>query len=653
MPPFNPPSRNTRPRRSRFLPALFILAFGLTGCSHLTGQAPWPGGKDCGPGKPPHDPCMAALPVRIQASDLDPSNRLEYRLEGDLQGLAVADEVLLEFTPDATEEKIRTLAEDLDGALVGAIPALGIYQIRLSTPLKSPEALGTLLKKLRQDPLVTRAQPNGIGSGSAVTPLIPGDPEYGRQQAVLELIRAPEAWNISKGGGVTIAIVDTGIDLDHPDLAGKVSAGWDYVGNDNDPDDEHGHGTHVAGIAAALTDNLAGVAGVGWNSRLLAIRALNHNNIGTNSAVSDAIREAADTPGVSVINVSYGNIMKYPLCQAVDYAMASGKLVVAAAMNNNTNTRYYPAGCQVREADPGQDQADAVAVGNTTLADVRYTGPAGASNYGAWLDLAAPGVDIYSTAMGGGYTTMTGTSMSTPMVAGAAALLASAEPTLSPAELKQRLMDAAKPLPGEQLGAGRIDLFKTLCPPAVDVPVPDVVNRPQDDAVARVRAACLDAAVRGFETSPAVPAGRVARQNPAAGSLQTPETLVSLFISTGPLAPLLGFAGTEDYEANGRLWTRYRIPVTNWADFPPELFQAAPDLPPCGLNDNASRTWVDIYNGATGARIYGFCALGAPSDLQRLWFAVERGGAPPAGVYIELHDRRTGSRYRSNRVSFP
>jgi hypothetical protein len=115
-------------------------------------------------------------------------------------------------------------------------------------------------------------------------------------------------------------------------------------------------------------------------------------------------------------------------------------------------------------------------------------------------------------------------------------------------------------------------------------------------------------------------------------------------------SPVLTLTGTEDYTTSGGEFTRYKLSVTNWNAYPSELFQAAPDLPPCGLNTESSRTWVDIYD-LRGNRLYGFCALGAASDLQSLWFAVKKGETPPQGAYIVLKDRRCNQDYTSKRVT--
>jgi hypothetical protein len=122
--------------------------------------------------------------------------------------------------------------------------------------------------------------------------------------------------------------------------------------------------------------------------------------------------------------------------------------------------------------------------------------------------------------------------------------------------------------------------------------------------------------------------------------------------STGPRArvlpnPVLYFKGQEPYEANGKSYMRYSYGVFNANEYPAAMFAAAPDLPPCGKNTKASRTWVDLYDQA-GKRVYGFCALGKPGDLDKIWFALETDALPPSWIYIELNDRTTNTKYKSN-----
>ena len=111
--------------------------------------------------------------------------------------------------------------------------------------------------------------------------------------------------------------------------------------------------------------------------------------------------------------------------------------------------------------------------------------------------------------------------------------------------------------------------------------------------------------------------------------------------------PVLVFIGQQPFESGGKEFTRYRFSVHNSTDFPDELFAAAPELPPCGTNKNSSRTWLDIFD-QRGKRLYGFCALSKHDDLDGIWFALEKDVVPPSWVYIELSDRKTGAKYRSN-----
>ncbi|MDT5156922.1 MAG: hypothetical protein QOC99_3890 [Acidobacteriota bacterium] len=111
--------------------------------------------------------------------------------------------------------------------------------------------------------------------------------------------------------------------------------------------------------------------------------------------------------------------------------------------------------------------------------------------------------------------------------------------------------------------------------------------------------------------------------------------------------PVLYVVGQEPYETGGKSWTRYKFAVDNSAAYPDTLFEASPNLPPCGLNTKSSKTWVDIYD-QRGKRLYGFCALGKSADLNQLWFALERDVVPPSWVYIEMTDRSTNTKYKSN-----
>lgn len=289
----------------------------------------------------------------------------------------------------------------------------------------------------------------------------PNDPEFWRQwglkQAQDHDIDAPEAWDIFTGGSdVIIAIIDTGVDLDHPDLQGKIVPGYDFVNGDAIADDDHWHGTHVAGIAAASTNNSAGVAGVSWGAKIMPLKVLNQYGSGSTFDVADAIRYAADN-GARVINMSLGaNYSKWPcgwshVEEAFDYAVSRGVLIVVAAGNNNQEGVSCPG---------AYDQV--MAVGSTNSSDERSY----FSNYGPRLDIAAPGSSIYSTLPDGAYGYSSGTSMATPYVAGLAALIWSFIPSYSDGQVRDVLQSTSDDLgdPGwdQYFGYGRINAWQAL-----------------------------------------------------------------------------------------------------------------------------------------------------------------------------------------------
>jgi subtilisin family serine protease len=391
-----------------------------------------------------YDLCVTTFPLTLASSNL--TNVVIDPVSGEP---AVADEVLIIMSPGTTETVISTIANSIGGTVVGSIPGLNTYQLKLTTPVTSSSEFNQLLNDLEAFNEVISAEANVIVRGATVTPT---DTQFSSQNGVKK-IRADEAWTIARGG-VTIAVVDSGADLDHPDLSSKIIKGKDFIDGDFTPEDEHGHGTHVAGIAAAKSNNSAGIAGVSWNSKILVVRVLDSSNGGSIGGVADGIRYAATH--AKIINVSiesYGGVANATICNAVSYAINKDSIVIAAAGNKGSSTKSYPAAC-----------AGAIAVGNTTPSDTR----ASDSNYGSWVDLAAPGTNILSTVPKGGtcalcnssgYNRLSGTSMSAPMVSGAAAVIISREPN---AEVETRLKRTAMKLPNTNLGAGRIDLFEAV-----------------------------------------------------------------------------------------------------------------------------------------------------------------------------------------------
>lgn len=235
----------------------------------------------------------------------------------------------------------------------------------------------------------------------------PDDPGFGNQWGMVK-VEAAQAWEITTGSSnINIAILDTGVDLDHPDLADKLISNINFS-NSGTTDDVYGHGTHVAGIAAAITDNGVGVAGLGYNSTIMNVKVLSDIGAGLYSWIASGIIWAADN-GAEIINMSLGGPSESStLEEAINYAWNKGVVVVAAAGNNGDTTPMYPA-----------YYTNCIAVAATDANDAR----ASFSNYGDWVDVAAPGASIYSTLKNGNYGYLSGTSMASPHVAGLAALV--------------------------------------------------------------------------------------------------------------------------------------------------------------------------------------------------------------------------------------
>jgi len=328
------------------------------------------------------------VPATISANPVDSQNY-------------VPDEIIVKFKKGVSKNAISALHQQ-EGAQVKETSKYG-YQV-LKVKKGSVEEM---IAEYKKNGNVEYAEPNYYFHAMWT----PNDPAFSSQQWGPQKIQAPAAWDITRGSSsVKIAIVDTGVQANHPDLNGKVVNGYDFVDDDTVAQDGNGHGTHCAGIAAAVTNNGTGIAGVAPNATILAVRVLNNSGSGTLDDVAAGIRYAADA-GAQVISLSLGGSSGTSTLQsAVDYAWSRGSVVVAAAGNSNTSAPSYPA-----------YYSNAIAVASTTSSDTRSS----FSNYGSWVDVAAPGSSIYSTYPTSTYATLSGTSMATPHVAGLAALLAS------------------------------------------------------------------------------------------------------------------------------------------------------------------------------------------------------------------------------------
>lgn len=321
----------------------------------------------------------------------------------------------------------------------------------------------------------------------------------------LAAIDAPDAWRQTTGSSnVVVAIIDSGIDFNHPDLAANIWTnprevagngrdddgngyvddvhGWDFVSNDNVPQDGFWHGTHVAGIIGAVGDNGIGISGVSQHVSLLPVRVQNDSGSGYLGAAVTAINyvtrlRLAGAP-IAAINISWvaGTAVQTSLQTAIQAAGSAGIIVVTASGNNASDNDAVPRYPSSYASD------NVIAVAGSDGADSLL----GISNYGATsVDLAAPGAGILSTLPGGGYGAISGTSMAAPFVTGTVALLASARPNASVAQIRSALLGSVDQVPalaGKVATGGRLNAFAALGRLAAAVPVPGPVVPPAPPA---------------------------------------------------------------------------------------------------------------------------------------------------------------------------
>jgi thermitase len=306
--------------------------------------------------------------------------------------------------------------------------------------------------RLRRDPDVLYAEPDPVRRAA----LVPSDTLF-RMQWGLERIAAPAAWDITTGSPqVVVGVADSGADLDHPDLVPNLVPGWDFVDGDASPDDEDpsGHGTHVAGIVGARGDDHAGVTGVAWTTGIMPLRVLGADGAGKVSDAIEAYGRAARS-GVRIVNVSFGGAGA-STAERDAIAAAPGVLFVAAAGNDGADD----------DADPvypcAYDLPNLICVTASDQTD----GRPGFANVGRTsVDLAAPGTAIAGPVPGGGWASLSGTSMAAPHVAGAAALLLASEPGARPQDLIAALVGTAVPEPafaGKTVSGGRLDAAEAV-----------------------------------------------------------------------------------------------------------------------------------------------------------------------------------------------
>jgi len=365
-------------------------------------------------------------------------------------GAHAANELIAGFKPSTRAKRIKDCLQAVDVQIIREIGELHSFVLNIESG-----DLRQTFNHLLGCPGALYVEPNFLLQAADT---IPNDPNWGLQYGLAN-IHAPQGWDLTTGSTVvTIAIIDTGVDYGHLDLVDKLVPGYDFVNNDAAPQDDNGHGTHVAGIAAASSNNGVGVAGVSWGARIMPVKVLNASGGGTYADTASGVIWAADH-GAQVINLSLGGTgPSAVLADAINYAHSQGVVVVAAAGNTGSNFVLYPA-----------RYPNVIAVAKTNSTN-NWDG----SNYGPEIDLAAPGASIYSTVVGG-YDYKSGSSMSTGYVSGVAAILKGIAGNTSPDLIESQLESTALDIEfagwDEYTGAGliqmdgAIQLAMSLVPP--------------------------------------------------------------------------------------------------------------------------------------------------------------------------------------------
>lgn len=377
----------------------------------------------------------------------------------------VKGRILVQPKPGLTLPELDNKLKAHGGRRIGAINKIDVHVIEL--PSRASERAVAAL--LRSDRHIQFAEVD-----EQLPPAFtPNDPNF-RNGWHLPKIGAPQAWETSDGDGVVIAILDSGVDAKHPDLQANLVAGYNAYDRNTDTRDVYGHGTKVAGAAAMAGNNLVGGTGVAFNSAIMPIRVTDTAGYGYFSTMASGLIWAADN-GARVASMSFLNVCKSStVISAAQYMRDKGGVVTGAAGNTGVQ-------------EPIAQSASVTCVSAVDSSDTKTSW----SSFGSYVDVAAPGVGIYTTTNGGGYGSVSGTSFSAPITAAVYALMMSANPRLTPDELDAALFGSAVDLgaAGQDAyyGHGRIDAASAIAyagaapPPAGDTAEPSVeITSPAD-----------------------------------------------------------------------------------------------------------------------------------------------------------------------------
>lgn len=342
--------------------------------------------------------------------------------------------ILVQPRAGLTAEQLDKILKRHGGKSIARIAQLDIHVVELP-PHASEQAVANLLK---HHPHLKFAEVD-----AAVAPNVVPNDTYYTNAWHLSKMDAPSAWNTSVGSGVTVAVLDTGVDANHPDLAGQLVQGWNTYDNNSNSSDVYGHGTKVAGVVAAASNNGAGVTSLAFGAKVMPIRVSDPSGLAYSSTVAAGLTFAADN-GARVANLSYAMTWDFAVQNAAQYFKNKGGVTVLSSGNSGA-----------LDSTPATDAIITVAA--TDGNDAR----AGWSTYGPHVDIAAPGVGIWTTVSGGSYGAPSGTSFAAPATAATIALMMAANSRLAPADIERLLKATALDLGDagwDQLyGAGRVN----------------------------------------------------------------------------------------------------------------------------------------------------------------------------------------------------
>jgi serine protease len=373
-------------------------------------------------------------------------------------GEVIPGEVVVKYhegedEPESAHNQGLAVVEEL------GMPGKGAAEL-LSTGGRPVEQV---VAELKADPSVALAEPNyrvQVVDEGSVAAVGVNDPKSGDQYS-LDKMRVRDAWHLATGGSNVIAVLDTGVQYNHPDLAGRLLPGYDFVSNDSDASDDNGHGTWVSGIIAANTNDGYGMSGISWSDKILPVKIMNGEGNGSTADLLAAITWSADQ-GADVINMSVGGFPYSQVMQdAVNYAFSKGAILVGAAGNNRREENFYPASFD-----------NVISVSATQVEDEF-------SNWSSWgpkVDVSAPGSSVLTTNCyactyadhdsWGSHTFISGTSFATPNVAGVLALMRARFPTSSAQQIVNQLFATVDDLgyPGwdNRYGRGRVNAYRAL-----------------------------------------------------------------------------------------------------------------------------------------------------------------------------------------------